>query len=158
MALEPLKVVARERSLRQRDLNEYYRRVQENKTKHMGWIFDRQDLEAYDAWNYETFIRREAPVAFSPRNQRCRPAMYWDGRAIRPDEMDGLMSVNNIEGIEFYRDTGPPDTRFSDPNGCGLILIWTRPLNNGHGFELKTLFAAVAGFVVMGWLIKLAGF
>jgi len=151
VALEPLKVVARERSLRQRDLNQYYRRAEENKTKHMGWIFTRKDLEAYDAWKYETFMRREAPVAFS----HCQATMYWDGRPIQPDEMDGLMSVSNIEGIEFYRDFGPPDTRFADPNGCGLILIWTRPMNNGHPFELKTLFAAVAGFALVGWVLRL---
>jgi hypothetical protein len=149
--LDPLRVVARERSLRQRDLNEYYRRAEANKTKHLGWIFTRQDLEVYDAWKYETFIRREAPVAF----KRCRPAMYWDGRPIQADEMDGLMSISNIEGIEFYRDFGPPGTRFTDVGGCGLVLIWTRPMNNGHPFELKTLFAAVAGFAVVGWILKL---
>lgn len=156
VALEPLKVVARERSLHQRDLNEYYKRAEQNKTKHWGWIFTRQDLQSYDAWKYETFMRREAPGPFLTGYAHCQPAMYWDGRPIQPDEMDGLMPISNIEGIEFYRDFDLPGTRFVDVGGCGLILIWTRPLNNGHPFELKTLFVAVAGFAFLGWIIKLA--
>ncbi|MEJ2678286.1 MAG: hypothetical protein P8174_04315 [Gemmatimonadota bacterium] len=69
------------------------------------------------------------------------------------------MSLRNIEGIEFYRNFGPADIRFSDPNGCGVILVWSRPLTDARTATLRNVLAAVGGFVaavfVTHWLFGL---
>ena len=41
------------------------------------------------------------------------------------------MTVANIEGIELYPGVGPGQGRFWNPEGCGVVLVWTRVLPAG---------------------------
>lgn len=69
-------------------------------------------------------MRRDAPHVASP-GRGCHPLVFWDGTE-RP--VDPLLPLSSFEGVEFYRGFGPPGSRFVNPGGCGVILVWTRPL------------------------------
>ena len=135
IVLEPLRVVARERDwARARDLSEYYDRMVRAEPHELGvTMFPRQELARTDGWTYADFMRRSAPYgwtltrtgAIRGTSQSCSPVLYWNGIQASPDE---LMSISEIEGIEFYRGFGPPQMRFANWCGGGVILIWSRPL------------------------------
>ncbi|MGD8319331.1 MAG: carboxypeptidase-like regulatory domain-containing protein [Gemmatimonadota bacterium] len=126
VALDSIVVVGRVSNLRQRDLNEYFARAERDDSVDIGIIYRRTDLEPMDTWRFEDFMRREAPpVASRGRHFTCRPRVFWDGSE-RP--VDPLLSVSSFQGVEFYRGFGPPGSRFVNPDGCGVILVWSRPL------------------------------
>ncbi len=95
-------------------------------------------------------MSRAAPLPFV-HGLRCQPAIYWNGiyQMQAPSAESPLenVSLHNIEGIEFYWNYGPADIRFSDPNGCGVILVWSRPLTDARRFTMRTLLLASGGFV-----------
>jgi hypothetical protein len=162
LELAPLTVVARQRDMRWRDLHEYYGRIERHRRLHIGWIVTREDLEPVQVWKFTEFLSRAAPIGFIT-GLHCRPALYWDGiyqmqPPGAPSPLENV-SLRNIEGIEFYRNFGPADIRFSDPNGCGVILVWSRPLTDARTATLRNVLAAVGGFVaavfVTHWLFGL---
>lgn len=59
----------------------------------------------------------------------CVPAVFVDGMEINrfssSESLDHYLSVQDIEGIEVYRGI-PPDVRYYDRKGCGVVLVWTR--------------------------------
>lgn len=148
--LPPLVVVGRAKSLRQRDLHEYFERIEPFRAAHIGKIYTRQDLEPMDVWSYAEFMRREAPHIASP-GRGCKPAVFWDGSRVEPED---LLPMSEIEGIEFYRGFGPAQLRFHNPDGCGVVLVWTRPAValgrpfNGGRFVIAVALAAVIAFIL----------
>jgi hypothetical protein len=66
------------------------------------------------------------------------------------------MSVSNIEGIELYAGSGPEDSRFWDPGGCGVVLVWTRVLPEGGG-KLGLLEVLVLGGAAVVLMVLTAG-
>jgi len=139
--LEELAVVVRRReNLRERDLREYHERIERYGRSHVGSrrIFARPDLEGWDAFDVEhaltyltpgwwrTLRNRDMP------NQPCSPKVFLDGRPIRRSQDSLLIPVWDVEGIEFYPGVGPVETRFWDPEGCGVVLVWTRPFVAGE--------------------------
>lgn len=153
--LEPLTVVVRRReNLYERDLREYHERIERNRRLHEGRIFAREDLQGLDAWTVRSAIGRLSPPFYS-FGETCAPKVFLDGRPMSVGE-DRYMSLSNIEGLEFYRGFGPAGTRFVDPDHCGVILVWTRPLTEGRPFGLTKLLAAGAAVLltlVASWLV-----
>jgi hypothetical protein len=152
--LEPLTVIVRRReSMRERDLREYYARVERYGRRAGGpiQIFTREDLEGWNAFTLSSFLDFSAPhwVSFG---RECSPIVFVDGR---PGLRHPYITVRNIEGIEFYRRYGPMSTRFWDPNLCGVILIWTRPKSEIEplAFNFGQLLGAAAGIAVLTLLV-----
>lgn len=148
--LDSVVVVGRVSNLRQRDLNEYFARAARDDTVDIGVIYQRKDLEPMDTWRFQDFMRREAPPIASP-GRGCRPRVFWDGTE-RP--VDPLLSVSSFEGVEFYRGFGPPGSRFVNPDGCGVMLVWTRPLTTdprAHGMGMGRFL--VAGALAVTFLL-----
>ncbi len=138
VALEPLVVTARQNT--NPELRDYYRRVERNKQRLVGRILTRDDLKHFNAWTYEQVVRRQG-LPFLP----C-PVVYWNGHEIPPDAM---MPVSSIEGVEFYRPSeGPLRYRNPDP-GCGVILVWSRPVTEGGPFSLVRLVLAAGAFLAV---------
>lgn len=67
--------------------------------------------------------------AWRPSGEDCPPALYVDGRPVRPfpPRLDLLVTTMDIEAIEIYRGpaTVPGEFGGSD-SGCGVLAIWTR--------------------------------
>jgi hypothetical protein len=59
----------------------------------------------------------------------CSPTLYLDGVKMSPEmlaELDFVVRPEELEGMEVYRSTNMPP-QFSNFNGCGSIVVWTRP-------------------------------
>jgi hypothetical protein len=147
--LDPLTVVGRRReNLRQRDLREYRERVEYYGEPHLGSIklFTREYLEGWGAFTVEDMLRFY-PTLFRRSGRNCLPRVYIDGRLRTGrwvDILEELMELRiyEIEGIEFYSGFGPTNSRFVDPNGCGVALVWTRPFVTA---EQEVYLAVVTG-------------
>jgi hypothetical protein len=139
--------VTRQQDIRWRNLHEYYARIERHRRLHIGWIATREDLEPLSAWKVREYVKREIPFSYTPQYLRCAPAVYWDGVYQFDSSFLGGVSIYSIEGIEVYRGFGPADIRFSDPNGCGVILVWSRPLTDARKATVRNVLAAVGGFV-----------
>jgi hypothetical protein len=157
--LDPLTVVVRRReNQRERDLREYYERVEYYGEPHLGpiRIFTREYLEGWEAFRVADIMRFHAP-RWRTFGRGCAPQVYVDGRpqfgALAGFYTD--ISVWDIEGIEFYTGTGPAQSRFWDPYGCGVVLVWTRPLEeDAHGLDIVATIVVSALLSLFGvWLI-----
>jgi hypothetical protein len=150
--LEPLTVVVRRReSLRERDLRQYYERIERYGRRQTGpiRIFARQDLEQWQALSLRTFLEYNAPYWYS-FGRECYPKVFVDGR---PGLRHPHRSVLNIEGIEFYRRYGPVSTRFLDPSLCGVVLVWTKPVRERVPFNFKSVLGAAAGIALLTFIL-----
>ena len=65
----------------------------------------------------------------------CNPAIYIDRVLVQQNvggTLDDLLVADQIAGIEVYpRGAGAP-VEYQRPNGCGVILFWTRRPEGGH--------------------------
>lgn len=120
--LDRLVVASSIKSLRQRDLWEYERRVQRYGHLLDVRLFPREALKERDGWTLEEFMRRAAPRIGTP-GQDCEPVVFVNAKQTI---VDMQQPVGAFEGIEFYRGIGPPGSTFINPDACGVILIWTR--------------------------------
>ena len=146
--LEPLTVVVRRRETqRERDLREYYGRVEQYGDPRLGstQIYSRDYLQRWDAYSLADAFRH-----FILWRPNCEPKVFLDGQLQQGPFLEDLkrQSVANFEGIELYAGGGPTQSRFWDPQGCGVVLVWTRALPGGGGqlglIELLALAGAAA--------------
>jgi hypothetical protein len=134
--LDPLTVVGRRReNLRERDLREYYERVEYYGERHIGSIkiFTREFLEGWEAFRVADIMRFYAP-GWRRTGRGCVPSVFVDGRPMFGELAGFYMDIQiwDIEGIEFYSGVGPPTTRFWNPCWGGVVLVWTRPFVAGE--------------------------
>ena len=75
-----------------------------------------------------------APVMRDTRGEDCIPAFFLNGARLPEDllaDLDMLVRPDELAGMEIYRGpTAPP--QYSTLNGCGAIVIWTRPPRRGR--------------------------
>jgi hypothetical protein len=139
--LEPLTVVVRRPETQlERDLRGYFERAEAFGEPRLGatQIYTRESLQQWDAWSLEDLFRD-----FLHWRPRCTPKLFLDGR--RSSEDLSMMSVFLIEGIELYAGSGPKNSRFWDPQGCGVILVWRRVLPEREGGLSLVEVLALAG-------------
>jgi hypothetical protein len=164
LELEPLVVVGRRReNLLERDLREFRERVDYYGRSNLGdqRIFTREDFEGRDALTVTDWVRQSSPARWSRFSNRCMPRVFLDGRLLAGDFRYELLylSVERVEGMEFYTGFGPTNSRFVDPSSCGVVLIWTRPLQEdteSGAFEVKKVLGFVGGaaaLLVVGFLL-----
>jgi hypothetical protein len=59
----------------------------------------------------------------------CEPSVYIDGLylwTLDADEIDGMVSLRYVKGIEVYNEATTPVEYQRGLSGCGAILIWTK--------------------------------
>jgi len=156
--LEPLTVVVRRReSVLERDLRQYYERIERYGEPHLGSIriFTREFLERWDRFMLPEVLKFYG-LHSGGFGLRCSPRAFLDGLpmwGVARQEFLGDLLVSDIEGIEFYERLGPVETRFWDPNFCGVVLVWTRPDRERRRLAARDLLgaaAAVVGVVALG--------
>lgn len=149
--LDSIVVVGRAHGLRERDLHEYFERIKPFREENIGRIYTRADLAPMDLWTYAQFMKREAPP-IAALGRHCSPEVFWDGSRVKPDDM---MPISEIEGIEFYRGAGPPQIRFHNLDGCGVVLVWSRPVSAlGPSSSHKVLLVAVAVLAAIALIVR----
>jgi hypothetical protein len=147
--LEELAVVVRRReTLRERDLREFFERVERYGEPHLGSIriFTRDFLEGWDAFRVRDFLRFHSP-RWRRGGSPCTPEWFLDGRPIRLMLGFGDIPIWDIVGMEFYTGVGPVETRFWDLDACGVVLIWSKPFVAG---EPRAYLGVATGSMEMG--------
>lgn len=153
--VEPLAVVVRRpETQRERDLRRYHERIERYGERHVGptQIYTREALANWDAYSLEELFG--SYLLWRPYGSDCSPKVFLDGRPVYGPFLGdaGLMSVSNIEGIELYAGSGAKGSRFWDPDGCGVVVVWTRALPERGGklspVEILALGAAAVLLVV----------
>jgi hypothetical protein len=151
--LEPLTVVVRRpETQRERELRGYHERIERYGDRHVGpiQIYTREALANWDAYSLEEVF--ESYLLWSPYGSNCSPRIFLDGRRVYGSFLGDLGSqwVSNFEGIELYAGGGPDESRFWDPSGCGVILLWTRTLpERGGGLNAVELLALGGAAVLL---------
>lgn len=155
--LDPVDVLAR-KPMDPR-LREFQARVTKYQKAGIGRIWTRADLE-----------KRHVPmVSHLLRMIPGRPGMLCKGTAlyvdnvrlsvgddgVTLDDMDMLVSPEDLEGIEVYRDTDiPPDLysygrRLDGSAFCMVILAWRKPYSELYSGPPIPLWRMIASFVII---------
>lgn len=119
IAIEPMVVVARNPAPAR--LQEFYRRAEFNKKLGQGRIWMREDLEHELARTVRPLL---ASVPVRPAVGCSGRKMLLDDLPIEPYELD-MISVDELEGIEIYRDAFEVPTEYAPL--CSLVLLWRKP-------------------------------
>ncbi|MGD2215823.1 MAG: carboxypeptidase-like regulatory domain-containing protein [Gemmatimonadales bacterium] len=132
--LEGLAVVVRRReTLRERDLREFRERVERYGEPHLGSIriFTGEFLKGWEAFRVEDLFKFYPP-RFRRGGSPCQPRMFLDGRPLPSFWGVGDLYIWDLEGVELHTGFGPVESRFWDPDGCGVILVWSKPFVAGE--------------------------
>jgi hypothetical protein len=152
LALAPVTVVARRVEDRlDRDRREMRERVELRYDREMGGILRREDVLRAPGVRLNDLLREHLPGRI-----RCSPAFYLNGVLTQRDLLEE-MSLGHIETVESYRGFSAGDSRFTDPRGCGVVLVWTRePHEAARPFSVRRLAFALglaATAVTLGLLV-----
>lgn len=141
VALEPLTVVTRRYPDEPR-LREFYQRAERNQATGRGTVLLREDVEALGP------IRLSQVVDRAPRISAGCPVFYYlDGMALQSlRELESLVPIEDIEGIEIYSEPTQVPARFQrQQGGCyNVFLAWRRPYGVDGRSRSWTRFAAAA--------------
>jgi hypothetical protein len=149
--LEPLVVTAR-RTAGNARLAEFYDRVERNRAIGKGTMLTRVELEPYDGESALKVVSRQNLIFRRPNPTRaCLIRTYWNGmlveeatdenwrRAMQAGSSDpgGLalweLPTSTVEGIEIYDRPEEIPVQYYDYDVCGVILVWSRPVQPGEG-------------------------
>jgi hypothetical protein len=137
--LAPLVVMTR-RSMRSPDIQAFYDRKERAGRSGFGNFVAREEIERGGATRPTDLVRSMAGVRIvrgAPGRGAgirmaggCIPAIFIDGMPINRtsinDSLDDYVTTLDIEGIEVYRGPTSQLGSLHDPNGCGLVAVWTR--------------------------------
>jgi hypothetical protein len=141
VVLEPIRVVARRRDTRG-GLGDYYDRLELYGRLGIGRFVTREQIERMGAFGNPAsflstvpFVRVDGTVVLAPvfrhRGRDCYPRLFYDGVLVDAGHLADLSA--NLEGIEVYRGHAQSPGVYDDPNGCGVVLFWSRPDRDGGG-------------------------
>jgi hypothetical protein len=165
VVLEPIRVVARRRDTRGR-LGDYYDRLELYGRLGMGRFVTREQIERLGAsGNPATFLSTVPFVRFEGNSvtlipkfrhhgRECYPLLFYDG--VRVDARQLAERSANLEGIEVYRGHAQSPGVYDDPNGCGVVLFWSRPDRDGGGVRWlggRRGVLAIGALVLGGYLV-----
>jgi hypothetical protein len=112
----------------------------ERKRQGIGHFIDEKDIAKHATFDVLDALRR-APglsvvgfgffkkvVMRKNDGTACNPSLFIDGfrMMLGPADLD-MVRPNEIGGIEIYRSSGQSPVQFQNLDGCGSIVLWTRP-------------------------------
>jgi 5-hydroxyisourate hydrolase-like protein (transthyretin family) len=159
ITLDPLIVTAR-RDAGTVHLTEFYERLDRYETLGKGVILSRSELERHEGYAVRELLGRYG-ITFRRTNpfMACQVETYWNGMRIESvpdDQWNGSalrdLPISSVEGVEIYRDRFDIPPEYTDPEVCGVVLVWSRPLRPGEGNRgsaLLRLLAAVGIFALL---------
>lgn len=107
------------------------------RTNSFGRFFTRDDIARRSARHLSDLLRSIPGVSFIAvregyliRMRGCRlaPIVWIDGLRAPRAELDEVMNLNDVAGLEVYTSVAGVPAKFMDRSnaGCGTIVIWTR--------------------------------
>lgn len=140
VALDPLVVTSRKQTMGHQ-LAGFHDRMARGRRSGFGHFIDREEVDRMMPLESTDLLRTAPGVRVSPgragrgaglsMSGGCIPAIYVDGMQVNRSPMrnvslDEIVPAMALEGIEVYRGPSAQQSSYYDPNGCGLILVWTR--------------------------------
>jgi hypothetical protein len=111
---------------------EFYARMRSNQ---FGRFLDRAAIEAKQVTTPSELLRgmpgvglqRARRYGLLVKIRGCRPTVWVDGVRAGGAELDEVMTVHDMAGIEVYSSqAGLPPQYVDRTNPCGAILVWSR--------------------------------
>lgn len=160
IALEPIEVTARR--ITSARLAAFYQRVERSRALGIGDVLGREEIEARGAVATTDLLRTIPSVRIERqgllRLRGCSPKLYVDGVLLNrfgTVSLDEVSLPGDVEGIEVYRGFAQMPAEFPDPDGCGVVLVWTRrAVEGGRPWDWKRLLLALGGIALVIWLVK----
>lgn len=91
----------------------------------MGLHYERRRIRGVQVW---------LPVV--PSGGRCIPAVFLDGvRTQWIEDEVRFLTASLLEGVEVYRGAAQAPGVYTDPTGCGVVLLWTQRGTSGSDFS-----------------------
>jgi hypothetical protein len=56
----------------------------------------------------------------------CAPVIFVDARLLDEPSIDRVGTPEIVDAIELYSGPAESPAEFDDPDGCGVVLVWTR--------------------------------
>ena len=133
--LEPMTVSGRAQI--SAGLRGFYTRLEQSELTGRGHFLERADIERMGTSQPTQVFRNVVSLRVRPGARGrgdmlrmadgCVPALYLDGVQINffdhTTSLDDFVAADAIAAVEVYRDTWVEG--FTDPRGCGLVLVWT---------------------------------
>jgi hypothetical protein len=147
--LSPIQVVSRRRDPHAPHAD-YYDRLDLYSRLGVGRFVTRDQIEARSASDlrqllefgmglrYEFRRIRGIPVWLPvvPSGGRCIPAVFLDGVRTDWTQPDvSLLTASLLEGVEVYRGAAQAPGAYTDPTGCGVVLLWNQRGTSGSDFS-----------------------
>lgn len=167
--LEPLVVQGRKQTMGHQ-LAGFHSRMARGRKSGFGHFISREDVDRAHPLESTDLLRMAPGVrVVSGRAGRgaglrmsggCIPAIYVDGMQVnRPPmrnvSLDEIVPAMALEGIEIYRGPSAQQGSYYDPNGCGLVLVWTRRgTSTGQPWSWTKLFVASGLFAAILLLVR----
>ncbi|HSJ14998.1 MAG TPA: carboxypeptidase regulatory-like domain-containing protein [Longimicrobiales bacterium] len=166
VALEPVEVVLRRRVGTMTD--QIYERIAQLRARGVGRALTRADIERTAPQSVGRAISNmsgriravESPqltvnTVWVRGAPTCAPAMFIDGFRVnhRPMNVNMLIDPRQVEAVELYIGSAQAPVGFTDPQGCGSVLIWSRREAPGQARPNSWKRYALAGAVVVGLLL-----
>lgn len=147
---DPLTVVASRRQVDRLadEMRDFRRRTALDREEGAGRVLARETLAATPWLTVGTYSRSR----LQDEREACRPVAFVDGRSGPAiEDWIGATSVAELAGLEYHPGAGLAGSRFTDPEGCGVLLAWTRDWDANRIFtwERFATWAAVAGLSLL---------
>lgn len=168
LQLRPLVVVARRRSSVS-PLGGYYERLDRYSKLGIGRFITREDIDRSPRGRITDYLVdipfvqvqhgrgfTRTPV-LQRRGSQCMPKLYVDGLPILTEDLDDLVGVEDLEGLEVYRGITEIPGEYWDRDGCGVILAWRRGLEPGEKgltFKRLLLLSGVTALITLGIVLR----
>lgn len=149
-------------------IRQFHRRRREGERTGMGHYLHGEELESRGSAR-PSDVLRTVPGIMASRGSvatgqivrmraGCIPDVYLDGMHVNrmnwAESLDPYVNTSDIEGIEVYRGTTEAGGYY-DPDGCGLILVWTRnPAVDSGEKPTWTRWAIGIGMLLGLWLLQ----
>lgn len=167
--LDAIKVEARSR-VTMGPLAGYYDRVERHRLMGIGRILTRDQIAARNAIDVTDLLRamprvrisnafgRGGDVHFNSGRGGCVPKVYLDGvltNRYGPASVNEMVIPRDLEGIEVYQGLAQMTGEFYDVAGCGVILMWTRRVEEGgRPMSLRRIVTILSGIALFFFLIN----
>lgn len=120
-------------------VDQFRRRREHGEESGQGRFLGREELEIHGSARLSDVLRSVPGVQTSRTGVAsgqilrmragCIPAVFLDGMHLNrvdwKESLDHYVSTRDVEGVEVYRGFENA-AGFRDPNGCGVVLVWTR--------------------------------
>jgi hypothetical protein len=165
--LTPIEVTARRRIARSAASEALDERLAWSEKTGLGRVLRRAEIERMPVSDVRDLLRTTPRIRitaagptqhvwFANATGDCMPQVWVDGvRDVSRQGILDLITPFDLEAVEIYRSALEAPPEYTDPGGCGVILLWTRrDTAGGKALNWKRLLAVAGAVGLMIFSLK----